>query len=369
MHVEARWMRGGTSKCWVFEDRALETTGIPLDDLLPRLFGSPDLRQLDGVGGASSTTSKAVILHRNDRPGIDVSFTFAQVGIEEALVDWGSNCGNCSSTVGLYAVEEGWVPITGEVTTVTTYNVNTGQTILQRIPTPGGSLDGSPGADMPGSVFPGHEIGLGFLDPEGRTTGMKLPAGSPRTVLQAGGRRVEATLVDAGAPLVVLPAGEFVPTASTPAEWSVQVLPHLAVLDELRRAGAVAMGMAGSPDEAERAVPKLGLVGASPEDDADLQILMLSMGRPHPAMPITGSVALTTAARTPGSVAAELAPGGLSERLRLRTPAGIVTTFTEHADRATSVGVHRTARTLAKAQLPIPRESLDLRGAREEVEA
>ena len=369
MHVEARWMRGGTSKCWVFEDRALEATGIPTGDLLPRLFGSPDLRQLDGVGGASSTTSKAVILHRNDRPGVDVSFTFAQVGIEEALVDWGSNCGNCSSTVGLYAVEEGWVPVTDEVTTVTTYNVNTGQTILQRIPTPGGSLDGSPRVGMPGSVFPGHEISLGFLDPEGRTTGMKLPAGSPRMLLQARGRSVEATLVDAGAPLVLLPAEEFVPAASTSDEWSAQVLPHLAVLDELRRVGAVAMGMADSPEQAERAVPKLGLVGASPDAEADLQVLMLSMGRPHPAMPITGSVALTTAARTPGTVAAELVPGEPGELLRLRTPAGIVTTFTEHVAGSTSVGVHRTARTLAAAQLPIPPESLALRVAREEVEA
>ena len=105
MKIEAEWMRGGTSKCWVFETGQLGETGTSPDVLLPRLFGSPDHRQIDGVGGATSTTSKAMILHRPADDDVDVEFTFAQVGIEEAAVDWGSNCGNCSAVVGLYAIE------------------------------------------------------------------------------------------------------------------------------------------------------------------------------------------------------------------------------------------------------------------------
>ena len=114
MKIEAEWMRGGTSKCWVFEGEHLDETHKDLDSLLPRLFGSPDHRQIDGVGGSTSTTSKAMILRRPSDPDIDVEFTFAQVGIEEAAVDWGSNCGNCSAVVGLYAIEKGWVTPSGE---------------------------------------------------------------------------------------------------------------------------------------------------------------------------------------------------------------------------------------------------------------
>src|SRR6478672_1867883 len=119
MKIEAEWMRGGTSKCWVFETGQLDETGTSPDVLLPRLFGSPDHRQIDGVG---------------------VEFTFAQVGIEEAAVDWGSNCGNCSAVVGLYAIEKGWVIPDGDVTRIITRNTNTGQIIIQRVSTPSGAL-------------------------------------------------------------------------------------------------------------------------------------------------------------------------------------------------------------------------------------
>ncbi len=135
MKIEAEWMRGGTSKCWVFETEHLQKTGAGLEELKPRLLGSTDSRQIDGVGGATSTTSKAVILHRAAADDeADVEFTFAQVGIEEATVDWGSNCGNCSAVVGLYALEKGWVVPTGEMTRIVTRNTNTGQIIVQRVP-------------------------------------------------------------------------------------------------------------------------------------------------------------------------------------------------------------------------------------------
>ena len=124
------------------------------DVLLPRLFGSPDPRQIDGVGGATSTTSKAVILHRPVDGDVDVEFTFAQVGIEEAAVDWGSNCGNCSAVVGLYAIEKGWVIPNGDVTRIVTRNTNTGQIIIQRVATPAGALPIVPDAQMPGVPVP-----------------------------------------------------------------------------------------------------------------------------------------------------------------------------------------------------------------------
>src|SRR5215217_4466074 len=137
-------MRGGTSKCWVFERDVLTVPGRSVDEVLLRLYGSPDPRQVDGVGGATSTTSKAIILHRPAAGDIDVEYTFAQVGIEEAGVDWGSNCGNGSAVVGLYAIEKGWVVPTGDVTRIVARNPNTNQIIVQRVPTPAGALPGIP---------------------------------------------------------------------------------------------------------------------------------------------------------------------------------------------------------------------------------
>lgn len=365
--IRARWVRGGTSKCWVFEAQDIADTGISAGTLLPRLFGSPDLRQLDGVGGGTSTTSKAVVLEPSQRAGIDVDFTFAQVGIDEPVVDWGSNCGNCSSSAGLYAVEAGWVPLQDPLTKVVTYNTNTDQTIIQRIPTPHGRLPETMTASIPGAVFNGYEVGLGFVDPNGKTTGKLLPAGSGRTTLQADGRDWEVSMVDAGAPLVIVEATTLGLNAESHADWSQEITQHLPALDALRRAGAVAMGMVEKPQDAQRAVPKLGIVAASHDDLADLNVLMLSMGAPHPAMPITGSVAFTAAAMTPGTIPFDLAGGDLgrasskvdvkddsAQELRLRTPAGVLATFVDDSTENTVVGITRTARTIAEAVLPIP---------------
>lgn len=353
MDVEARWMRGGTSKCWVFERAVLDRTRIPVDDLLPRLYGSPDPRQIDGVGGATSTTSKAIIVEPSTREGVDVDYTFAQVGIEEAKVDWGSNCGNCSSTVGLFAIEQGWVPVQDGHTRVTTFNTNTSQIIVQRLHTPGGRLQEAPTSSTSGQTHAGHEVGLGFVEPAGLTTGRLLPSGNPRDVLVVDGEEYQVTMIDAGAPVVLLPAERLGLSPTGYEQWSKEIETWLPTLDAVRRAGAVAMGMAASPAGAERSVPKAGLVSAAATDDCDVQVLMLSMGRPHPAMPITGSVAITLAARTPGTVVSAVSrPAG--DVVRLRTPASVLSTFTETDAGREVVGVSRTARTLASGTIHVP---------------
>ncbi|MDQ0708114.1 2-methylaconitate cis-trans-isomerase PrpF [Arthrobacter woluwensis] len=356
MKIEAEWMRGGTSKCWVFESAQLGAAQAGPDVLLPRLFGSPDSRQIDGVGGATSTTSKAVIL---DRPGdgdVDVEFTFAQVGIEEATVDWGSNCGNCSAVVGLYAIEKGWVVPTGDVTRIVTRNTNTGQIIVQDVSTPSGALPIVPQAEMPGVPFPGYRVGLGFRDPAGKTTGALLPTGSPTDTLTVAGTSWTVSMVDAGAPLVILRAEDLGLDPERHDGWSAAVVPRLDVLDAVRREAAVRMGMARTPEEAARAVPKLAVVAApaSSDPDSDLSVLMLSMGKPHPALAITGSIALTLAARTPGTVAAAAVRAAPAATLRLRTPAGVIETWSEERSGSLLVGVDRTARTIASTVIHLP---------------
>lgn len=359
--IRATWVRGGTSKCWVFERQELAKTGESPDVLLPRLFGSPDSRQVDGVGGGTSTTSKSIILERSARPGIDVDFTFAQVAIAEPTVDWGSNCGNCSTAAGLYAVESGWVDLAEDVTEVSTYNTNTDQVIIQRIPTPGKALPTQMRAMIPGVHFVGFEVGLGFLNPAGRTTGRLLPTGTPQQVLECEGRSWRVSLVDAGAPMVIVAAEDMGLYAADYGSWSKEVVPHLPALDKVRRLGAVAMGMCPTPDAAESAVPKLGIVGATTDSEADINVLMLSMGAPHPAMPITGSVGLTAASVIPGTIVEQFAPvnrpedtDGTPAHLSLRTPAGTLTTFTHTNEADVVIGISRTARTLASAVLPIP---------------
>src|SRR5688572_15510868 len=133
-------MRGGTSKCWVFDRADLDGLHLDPNAVLLRVYGSPDHRQVDGVGGGTSTTSKAVILAPSELDGIDVEYTFAQVGIDDAKVDWGSNCGNCSAVVASFAIREGWVPANDGETAVRVLNTNTDQLIVQRVDTPGAEL-------------------------------------------------------------------------------------------------------------------------------------------------------------------------------------------------------------------------------------
>ncbi|MDQ0767543.1 2-methylaconitate cis-trans-isomerase PrpF [Pseudarthrobacter defluvii] len=359
MRFEAEWMRGGTSKCWVFEAEHLQEGGAGLDVLLPRLFGSPDSRQIDGVGGATSTTSKAVILHRPTGDGVDIEFTFAQVGIEEAAVDWGSNCGNCSAVVGLYAIEKGWVLPDGDVTRVVTRNTNTGQVIVQRVATPSGELPDVPAAHMPGVPFPGYQVGLGFQDPAGKTTGSLLPTGAPTDTIAAGGTGWTVSMVDAGAPVVIVQAADLGLDLASYESWQAAVEKQLDVLEQIRRQAAVRMGLAATTAGAARAIPKLAVVGPPTATDGgcDLSVMMLSMGKPHPALAITGSIALTLAARTPGTVLHAITGDAVGATLRLRTPAGVIETWSEDHGGSLLVGVDRTARTIATTIIHLPEVS------------
>jgi 2-methylaconitate cis-trans-isomerase PrpF len=326
-----------------------------VDEVLLRLFGSPDHRQIDGVGGGTSTTSKAVILSRSVSADADVDYTFAQVGIDEQRVDWGSNCGNCSAVVAPYAIERGWVPVGQDSTAVRTLNTNTNQLILQKVATPHGEL-GYTGTQMiPGVPFPGMPVGMGFFDPAGRTTGKLLPTGEPVDKLSFDGRHVAATLIDAGAPVVIVEAEAVGLTGHETAAEIDNRKDLLGHLDDLRRDAAVRMGIAASRVEAERAIPKLALVArAEPGDEADVVVRMLSMGRLHPALAITGSVALTMAAQHKGTVLANLISTDVSAGVNMRTPAGLVQTWSEISDGVTVVGALRSARRLADAELLLP---------------
>jgi 2-methylaconitate cis-trans-isomerase PrpF len=300
-----------------------------------------------------------MILHRPTDEDIDVEYTFAQVGIEEASVDWGSNCGNGSAVVGLYAIEKGWVIPNGDVTRIVTRNTNTGQVIIQRLATPAGALPIVPDAQMPGVPFPGYQVGLGFQNPAGTTTGALLPTGATSDTITAGGTRWTVSMVDAGAPVVIVRAEELGLDPARYDSWRGGVELQLDTLEQIRRQAAVRMGLASTAAEAARAIPKLAIV-ASPtqsDPDCDLNVMMLSMGKPHPALAITGSIALTLAARTRGTVLHTITGDTVGTILRLRTPAGVIETWTEEHDGSPLVGVDRTARTIATTIIHLPEAS------------
>lgn len=364
LRLQGEMIRGGTSKCWIFDHHEVVATGVDADTLLLAAFNAADPRQIDGVGGASSTTSKAAIVQTSDVAGVDVSYAFAQVGIGDERVEWTSNCGNCATAVALYAVHRGLVPITSDTTTVRMLNVNTGARLTGTIPTPGLTAPDEGTAVVPGTDALGVPVLLGFQDPAGSTTGRALPTGRPLDTLTGPDGPVEASLVDAGAPAALFDAKAFgLDGSESPAAFAA-VVPALTVL---RRKAALAMGLVGEDAPVSHAVPKVGVVGGPvtyrtthghlvTQDQYDVAVRMVSMHAPHPAIGLTSAVALAMAATTPGTLAHRVTRQTADGTLRLGTPAGVITARAVPAPDGASptVLLHRAARRIARAELLVP---------------
>lgn len=358
--LRGTWMRGGTSKCWLFDADEVDAAGTDPGTLLAAAFDAADPRQLDGIGGATSTTSKAAIVRPSAVPGADVEYTFGQVGIGTRRVEWGSNCGNCATAIGLYALLTGLVAPRDDRTTVRMRNTNTGTLLAATVETPNGVVPESGDAPVPGVRAGGVPVELAFLEPEGGTTGTLLPTGNPVDLLTGD---LPATIVDAGAPAVLLDAAAFGLRAAEPLEGFAA---RGAELVRLRQEAALLAGLARPGEPVDHAVPKIGVVGP-PADyrttaglpvsrrEYDLAVRMVSMHAPHPAVGLTSAVALAAAARVPGSVVAAALPAHPLTTLRLGTPAGVVavTVRTDAAGRL-RVGLRRAARRIAVAEICVP---------------
>lgn len=357
LRLQGEMIRGGTSKCWIFDHDDVVAAGVDVDLLLRAAFNAGDPRQIDGVGGASSTTSKAAIVRIATEPATDIEYSFAQVGIGDERVEWAGNCGNCATAVALYAVHHGLVVLGARTTTVRMVNANTGARLTATIPTPGGVAPDEGEATVPGTDAPGVPVLLGFQDPAGSTTGALLPTGRPIDTLAGPAGALEVSLVDAGAPAALFEAKAFGPGAL--ADFA-SVVP---VLTMLRRQAALAMGLARPDDPVSHAVPKVGVI-APPvayrtthgievaAGSYDLAVRMVSMHAPHPAIGLTAAVALATAAATPGTLAHRAARPTADGTLRLGTPAGVLTTRTSPSPPA--VLLRRAARRIARAELHVP---------------
>jgi 2-methylaconitate cis-trans-isomerase PrpF len=300
-------MRGGTSKGVFVREGDLPAAGPDRDGLLLRLMGSPDPMQLDGLGGSHSSTSKVMAVSPSGRPRTDVEYLFAQVGTDQAHVDYRGNCGNLTTAVGAYAIDEGLVRASGPVTPVRMLNRNTGSRIIAHVPVVGGRAATSGDCVVAGVPGTGAPVITEYLDPAGAVLGALLPTGSPRDVVLAPrSGPVEVSLVDVAGPVVFARATDLgldPLLAPVAANADADLLGRL---EELRGAGAVLAGLAADRDAARSAspaLPRLALVGdGHPDRPGDFSLRVLSMQRVHHACPMTVLLCAAAASLLPGTV-------------------------------------------------------------------
>lgn len=344
--IPAALLRGGTSKGVFLHDRDLPPPGLRRDAILLRLLGSPDPLQIDGLGGTYSSTSKVIVVAPGDRhgDGADVTYWFAQIGVDRPVVDWSGNCGNLTTAVGPFAIDDHLVPARGAITRVRLRNGNTGVLIEADVPTANGrSLEDGEHtiAGVPGTGAP---IVTRYVDPGGGVLGATLPTGRPTDTVATDLGPVEMTLVDITHPYAIVAADALGLTLddADPAELNADA-DLLDRLEHTRSAAAAVLGRRGSEHPA---VPRLAIVapGAGPGDD--LRVLGVSMGKVHRALMMTGALCVAAAARLPGTVPARLS-GSTGTTVRLRHPRGVVEVLVEPAGGTiASVGIVRTARRL-----------------------
>lgn len=339
----ATFYRGGTSKALVFRAADLPVPGEARDRLLLAAMGVPDTngRNLDGMGGGLSSLNKVCIVGPATRDGADVDFTFAQLSIDDATVDYSGNCGNMSAAIGPFAVEEGLVPCPpdGE-TSVVIHNTNTDKLIRARFPVEGGVLASSGDLAIDGVSGTAAPIRLEFLEPGGAKTGRLLPTGKAVDLIDG----IEASCVDAANPCVFVLASDVGKTGfESPAELEADAA-WLERMERIRLAGASAMGL---PHVAS--IPKVAMLAASP--DHDLAVRMISVGQPHRAVPVTGAVCLAVAARVEGTLAHRLCK--VSEgAIRIGHASGSLLVDAEvRGGKAEWGAVYRTARRLFEGQV------------------
>lgn len=346
--IAAVLMRGGTSKGLFLHARDLPPPGPARDALLLDLMGSPDPMQIDGLGGTHSSTSKVVVVEPG-RDGDDVCYWFAQVGIDQPIVDWSGNCGNLTTAVGPFAVDEGLVEAVEPVTKVRLRNGNTGVRILAEVPVRDGRARADGTHRIPGIRRPGAPVVTRYLD-----LGPCFPSSAPAQVLDGADGPVEVTILDVTHPYVFARAKDLrVDLGDARPAVLNQDGDLLARLERLRGKAAVALGRAASPDEASRhspIVPRIALVGEPADDSHHIAALGVSMGKIHHALPMTAALCLGAAVRLPGTVPSGAARGGSGETVRIRHPRGVVEVLADVDPTAQppvrSVGAIRTARRL-----------------------
>ena len=384
--VPATYMRGGTSKGVFFRLQdlppAAQVAGAARDALLMRVIGSPDPygKQIDGMGAATSSTSKTVILSKSSRPDHDIDYLFGQVSIDKAFVDWSGNCGNLSAAVGPFAISNGLVdparvPRDG-MATIRIWQANIGKTIIAHVPMTNGAVQETGDFELDGVTFPAAEVQLEFMDPaedDGDGGGAMFPTGNLVDALEVPGvGTLQATLINAGIPTIFINA-EAIGYTGTELQDDINSDPKaLAMFETIRAHGALRMGLISSLEQAatRQHTPKLAFVAqpasytassgkAVAAGDIDLLVRALSMGKLHHAMMGTAAVAIGTAAAIPGTLVNLAAGGGPRQAVRFGHPSGTLRVGAEARQTngawvVTKAIMSRSARVLMEGWVRVP---------------
>lgn len=388
--IPATYMRGGTSKGVFFKlddlPEAAQQAGRVRDQLLLRVIGSPDpyAKQIDGMGGATSSTSKTVILAKSQQPEHDVDYLFGQVSIDQPFVDWSGNCGNLTAAVGSFAISNGLVdaariPENG-ICTVRIWQVNIQKTIIAHVPITQGQVQETGDFELDGVTFPAAEVQIEFLDPadDGEDGGAMFPTGNLVDTLEVPEiGRFQATFINAGIPTIFLNAEDIGYTGSELQDAINGDAKALARFETIRAHGAKQMGLIQDISEAasRQHTPKIAFVSKPKqyvsssgktitEKDTDLLVRALSMGKLHHAMMGTAAVAIGTAAAIPGTLVNLAAGGGAREAVRFGHPSGTLRVgaqaIQENGQWVVKKAVmSRSARVLMEGWVRIPAESLE----------
>jgi len=386
IRIPATYIRGGTSKGVFFRlqdlPEAARVPGAARDALLLRVIGSPDPygKQIDGMGGATSSTSKTVIIAKSSRPDHDVDYLFGQVSIDSAFVDWSGNCGNLSAAVGPFAISGGLidpdlVPDNG-VAVVRIWQANIGKTIIAHVPMTNGSVQETGDFELDGVTFPAAEVQLEFMDPaaeEEGAGGSMFPTGNLVDDLEVPGvGTLKATMINAGIPTIFVNAEAIGYTGTELQDAINSDAAALAKLETIRAHGALRMGLIDSLDAiaTRQHTPKLAFV-AKPADyvassgkrvsanDVDLLVRAMSMGKLHHAMMGTAAVAIGTAAAIPGTLVNLAAGGGERNAVRFGHPSGTLRVGAQASEHngewtVTKAIMSRSARVLMEGWVRVP---------------
>ena len=394
LRIPATYIRGGTSKGVFFRlqdlPQSCQVPGRARDQLFQRVIGSPDpySAHIDGMGGATSSTSKCVILSKSTRPDHDVDYLYGQVSINTDFVDWSGNCGNLSTAAGAFAIHAGLVDAsripgngTGSGTCVVRiWQANIGKTIIAHVPITNGQVQETGDFELDGVTFPAAEIVLEFMDPsdDGDDGGAMFPTGNLVDTLDVPGvGSFPATMISAGIPTVFVNAADIGYQGTELREDINNDPAQLERFEKIRVAGALRMGLIKTPEEAlkRQHTPKIAFVSppksytassgkAIAAGDVDLLVRALSMGKLHHAMMGTCAVAIGTAAAVPGTLVNLAAGGGEREAVRFGHPSGTLRVGAEAKQvngqwQVTKAVMSRSARILMEGWVRVPAETLE----------
>ncbi|WP_263772223.1 2-methylaconitate cis-trans isomerase PrpF family protein [Propionivibrio soli] len=375
--IPAVYMRGGTSKGVYLMEKDLPSDPAARDRVILDIYGSPDVRQINGMGGADPLTSKVALLSPSRRPGVDIDYTFGYVGIKEAVVDYEGNCGNISSGVGVYAIRQGLVKAVEPVTKVVIFNTNTSKIIEALIPVRDGEVTFEGDYTIAGVPGKGARIVMNFPNSAGSKTGRLLPTGNVQdTMALNDGRSIRVSLVDAANPSVFVRASDIGLTGKELPEDCERNPSILSIMEEIRVAAGVMMGLAKNKDKVGPAVPKVAFVAPAQDyvssegsligsDEVDLLARTKAMAQMHKTYAVTGGICIATAARIEGTVVNEIASARAKAtgEVRVGHPSGVLEVFVgiERSENGgwnlLQAGVCRTARPIMDGEVYVSRKA------------